>query len=85
MDNMFSKKAWCKPAALASSTGLSIKNTNSEESSSSSQFPYDSDAEKENDLPKKNMLNLNIKIKKIYMCNYEYISIMDKFKFSLNN
>lgn len=60
MDNMFSKKAWSKPIALASSTRLSIKNIDTEESSAtSSQLSHDSDAEKENDLPRKSMLNFN--------------------------
>lgn len=32
MEEIFSKKAWCRPVAIASSTGLSIKNTSPEES-----------------------------------------------------
>lgn len=58
MDNMFSKKAWCKPVALASSTGFSI--TDTEDSfATSSLLSYDSDAEKENNWSEKSMLNFN--------------------------
>lgn len=62
MDKMFSKKAWCKPVALASSTGLLVKNINIEKASTtSSKSSHDEDSfnDKENDLPEKSMLNLN--------------------------
>jgi len=54
---MFSKKAWCKPIAFASSTGQSIKNVNTEKfSPTCSKFFNDSSSDKENDLSEKSML-----------------------------
>lgn len=41
MDKMFSKKAWCKPVALASSTGQLIKNIDTEEFSTTSSDSLD--------------------------------------------
>lgn len=60
MDQMFSKRAWCKPVALASSTGQLIKNINTDESATFPEFLHeDSLSDKENDLSKKSMLNFN--------------------------
>lgn len=54
MDQMFSKRAWCKPVALASSTGQLIKNINMAEYATSSEFSHDeSFSDKENEPPKK--------------------------------
>lgn len=36
MDEMFGKKAWCNPVAVASSTGLSLKETQSNNSTAGS-------------------------------------------------
>lgn len=59
MDNMFSKKAWCKPVALASSTGQMVKNINTEDFSTSSDLSLnDSFDEKENKLSKKRKFKL---------------------------
>lgn len=50
MEEIFSKKAWCNPVALASSTGLSVKNTDNENSTaSSSEMSYTSDLSLLND------------------------------------
>jgi len=61
MDQMFSKRAWCKPVALASSTGQLIKNVNTDESATFSEFSHNDDSlsDKENDLSKKSMFNFN--------------------------
>lgn len=60
MDQMFSKKAWCKPIALGSSTGQLIKNINIEGSQTCSELSNDDSLDdKENDVPKKCMLNFN--------------------------
>lgn len=49
MEEIFSKKAWCKPIAVASSTGLSIKNTNLDESNATlSTFSNNSDQDIKN-------------------------------------
>ncbi|XP_018302669.1 uncharacterized protein [Mycetomoellerius zeteki] len=50
MEEIFSKKAWCNPVTLASSTGLSVKNTDNENSTaSSSEMSYTSDLSLLND------------------------------------
>ncbi|KYM94641.1 hypothetical protein ALC62_14728 [Cyphomyrmex costatus] len=84
MDNMFSKKAWCRPVALASSTGQLIKNTNAEECSPTcSNFSEDdSRSDKENNIPKKSMSNINEYI--VCMCvsvcvHVIFTSIKQKF------
>lgn len=60
MDQMFSKRAWCKPVALASFTGQLIKNINMDEYATSSEFSHDeSFTDKENEPPKKSMFNIN--------------------------
>lgn len=43
MDQMFSKRAWCKPVALASSTGQLLKNINTE-SATFSEFSHNDDS-----------------------------------------
>jgi len=60
MEEIFSKKAWCNPVALASSTGLSVKNTDIGEysTSSSSKMSCDNDLSPLDDLGnKENMLD----------------------------
>jgi len=49
MEEIFSKKTWCNPVALASSTGLSVKNRDNEDSTtSSSNISCINDDDKEN-------------------------------------
>jgi len=48
MEELFSKKAWYNPVALASSTGLSVKNTDNEDSTASSSKMSCIDEDKEN-------------------------------------
>ncbi|XP_032686336.1 uncharacterized protein LOC116851227 [Odontomachus brunneus] len=61
MEDIFAKKVWCNPIALASSTGLSVKNTsiNSTELSSkmscSNLDSFDNSENKENKLLQKNI------------------------------
>lgn len=48
MDKMFSKKAWCTPVAIASSTGLLKKHINTDHSSSTAlRHPLDPFKEEE--------------------------------------
>jgi len=48
MEKIFSKKAWCNSVALASFTGLSVKNTDNEDSTASSSKMSCIDDDKEN-------------------------------------